>query len=348
MESPESPYASSPETAPKRSAQPRSPGPDDMEKPTHIRFLVSNTAAGCIIGKGGATITEFQSQSGARIQLSRNHEFFPGTADRIIMLSGGFDEVMKAMELIFMKLLSEVQAEDGDDVDGRMKVRLVVPNSSCGGIIGKGGSTIKSFIEESQAGIKISPQDNNYVGLNDRLVTLTGSLDEQMRAIYLILSRLSEDMHYSQSISSPFPYSGVNFSGYHGVPVGYMLPSAGPVAYNYGTNGVGGKYPSNKGLMSSTGPTRSSQGSREGPSDSVTIGVADEHIGAVVGRGGRNIMEISQVSGARIKISDRGDFMSGTSDRKVTITGAREAIRTAEAMIMQKVSANAERDPIEM
>ncbi|KAK1314077.1 hypothetical protein QJS10_CPA06g00199 [Acorus calamus] len=70
MESPESPYASSPETAPKRSAQPRSPGPDDMEKPTHIRFLVSNTAAGCIIGKGGATITEFQSQSGARIQLS--------------------------------------------------------------------------------------------------------------------------------------------------------------------------------------------------------------------------------------------------------------------------------------
>ncbi|KAK1313425.1 hypothetical protein QJS10_CPA06g00201 [Acorus calamus] len=103
-----------------------------------------------------------------------------------------------------------------------------------------------------------------------------------------------------------------------------------------------------QGLMSSTGPTRSSQGSREGPSDSVTIGVADEHIGAVVGRGGRNIMEISQVSGARIKISDRGDFMSGTSDRKVTITGAREAIRTAEAMIMQKVSANAERDPIEM
>ncbi|KAK1313426.1 hypothetical protein QJS10_CPA06g00200 [Acorus calamus] len=66
----------------------------------------------------------------------------------------------------------------------------------------------RSFIEESQAGIKISPQDNNYVGLNDRLVTLTGSLDEQMRAIYLILSRLSEDMHYSQSISSPFPYSG--------------------------------------------------------------------------------------------------------------------------------------------
>jgi len=29
----------------------------------------------------------------------------------------------------------------------------------------------------------------------------------------------------------------------------------------------------------------------------VTIGVADEHIGLVLGRGGRNIMEITQVFG---------------------------------------------------
>lgn len=34
---------------------------------------------------------------------------------------------------------------------------------------------------------------------------------------------------------------------------------------------------------------------QEDRSNSVTIGVADDHIGLVVGRGGRNIMEISQV-----------------------------------------------------
>ena len=34
---------------------------------------------------------------------------------------------------------------------------------------------------------------------------------------------------------------------------------------------------------------------QEEHSNSLTIGVADEHIGLVVGRGGRNIMEISQV-----------------------------------------------------
>lgn len=70
---------------------------------------MSNASAGCIIGKGGSTINDFQSQSGARIQLSRSHEFFPGTNDRIIMVSGLFGEVMKAMELILEKLLAEVK-----------------------------------------------------------------------------------------------------------------------------------------------------------------------------------------------------------------------------------------------
>ncbi|CAL9153170.1 unnamed protein product [Musa hybrid cultivar] len=342
MESPDLRGDSSPDTAPRRSQLPRSPTVGDKEKQTHIRFLVSNTAAGCIIGKGGSTITEFQSQSGARIQLSRNHEVFPGTSDRIILISGVFSEVMKAMELILEKLLSEV--EDSNDIESRSKVRLVVPNSSCGAIIGKGGSSIKSFIEDSRAGIKISPQDN-IAGLNDRLVTLTGSFEEQMRAIFLILSKLMEDAHYPPTFNSPFPYSGVNFPGFPGFPVGYMVPSVAYSPISYGSNGSGGKYPSNKGVASPVvpHPSQSPGGPLEGQSNSVTIAIADEHIGAVVGRGGRNIMEISQVSGARIKISDRGDFIMGTSDRKVTITGSREAIRAAEALIMQKVSTNSER-----
>ncbi|OMP12662.1 hypothetical protein COLO4_02905 [Corchorus olitorius] len=326
------------------------------EKPTYIRFLVSNAAAGSVIGKGGSTITEFQSNSGARIQLSRNHEFFPGTSDRIIMVSGTIDEVLKAMELILAKLLNELNIEDNDDGEPRTKVRLIVPNSSCGSIIGKGGATIKpmllllattsakgehnltvkaywsrkSFIEDSQAGIKISPQDNNFYGLNDRLVTLTGTLDEQMRAIDMILSKLSEDPHYSQAMHAPFSYAGIFFSGFHGIPYAYVLPSVATATYNsmsYVPNGGGGKF----------------QNHKEDRSNSVTIGVADEHIGLVLGRGGRNIMEISQVSGARIKISDRGDFMSGTTDRKVTITGSQRAIRQAESMIMQKVAYATER-----
>ncbi|XP_028783027.1 protein BTR1-like, partial [Neltuma alba] len=291
--------------------------------------LVSNAAAGSVIGKGGSTITDFQSQSGARIQLSRNHEFFPGTTDRIIMVSGATSELLKAVELILSKFLSELHTEDENTAEPKTKLRLIVPNSSCGGIIGKGGATIRSFIEDSQASIKISPQDYNYYGLNDRLVTLIGTLDEQMRALELVISKLAEDPHYSESMNTPFSYPGVVFSGYHGVPYAYVLPSVPAAAYNattYPPNGAGKKF----------------QDVKEEQSKSLTIGVADGHIGLVVGRGGRNIMEISQISGARIKISDRGDFLSGTTDRKVTITGPQGAVRTAKTMIMQKVAYAAE------
>ena len=47
-----------------------------------LKILIAATAAGSIIGKGGSTMNEFQETSGARIQLSRNGETFPGTTDR--------------------------------------------------------------------------------------------------------------------------------------------------------------------------------------------------------------------------------------------------------------------------
>ncbi|KAG2401905.1 Protein BTR1-like protein [Vigna angularis] len=414
MESTESSYVSSPEGPRKHAASPPPKSPsladnnvDSEEKPTYIRFLVSNSAAGSVIGKGGSTITEFQTQSGARIQLSRNHEFFPGTTDRIIMVSGAINEILTAVGLILSKLLSELHSEDENDAEPKTKVKLIVPNGSCGGIIGKGGATIRSFIEDSQAGIKISPQDNNYYGQNDRLVTLTGTLEEQIRAIELIVSKLAEDPQYAQSMNSPFSYPEtalyspvqpvtghlpsfgdlvsclshvpasiqffsqfctngcifgyllealtgtapdicVYFSGYQGVPYTYVLPSVAPPAYNavnYRPNGAGAKFQNSKigDFVPILSLVQTPVSIGEERSNSVTMGVADEHIGLVVGRGGRNIMEISQVSGARIKISDRGDYISGTTDRKVTITGAQRAIRTAETMILQKVAYASER-----
>jgi len=69
----------------------------------------------------------------------------------------------------------------------------------------------RSLVEDSHAGIKISPQDNNFIGLNDRLVTITGSLDECLHAVHLIMSKLIEDAHYSLSALSPYPYAGVWF-----------------------------------------------------------------------------------------------------------------------------------------
>jgi len=40
-----------------------------------------------VIGKAGATINTIKEASGARVKVSSNQEFFPGTNERIILVS---------------------------------------------------------------------------------------------------------------------------------------------------------------------------------------------------------------------------------------------------------------------
>jgi RNA-binding protein Nova len=70
------------------------------------------------------------------------------------------------------------------------------------------------------------------------------------------------------------------------------------------------------------------------------LALPDEHIGAVLGKSGRTISEIQVVTGARIKISDRGDFLEGTKNRKVILTGMEEGVRMAQSLLEQKIEAN--------
>ena len=68
----------------------------------------------------------------------------------------------------------------------------------------------RSFVELSQAGIRISSPKDLYAGLSDRLVTVVGTISEQMRAIDLILLKLSGNPYYTQSMNVPFSYAGMN------------------------------------------------------------------------------------------------------------------------------------------
>lgn len=82
-----------------------SAGPQDQK--LSAKFLMSNAAAGAIIGKGGASIAELQDNSQARLQLSRTAEFFPGTADRVMLIAGTLNAVLAALHLVLTKLQSE-------------------------------------------------------------------------------------------------------------------------------------------------------------------------------------------------------------------------------------------------
>lgn len=55
---------------------------------TMLKMLVSSNVAGAIIGKSGKAINEMQEECGARIRVSQASDFYPGTSDRTIVLSG--------------------------------------------------------------------------------------------------------------------------------------------------------------------------------------------------------------------------------------------------------------------
>lgn len=52
---------------------------------------------------------------------------------------------------------------------------------------------------------------------------------------------------------------------------------------------------------------------------------------------GQVINQIKNVVGVRIKVSGRDDYIEGTRDRNVTISGPAEAVKIAEQLIRKKM-----------
>mmetsp|Transcript_11955 Transcript_11955/g.14935 ORF Transcript_11955/g.14935 Transcript_11955/m.14935 type:complete len:472 (-) Transcript_11955:205-1620(-) len=75
--------------------------------------------------------------------------------------------------------------------------------------------------------------------------------------------------------------------------------------------------------------------------DSIQVTVPDSMVGGILGRGGSAIAEIQVCSNTKIKVSERGDFVPGTTNRIVTITGSSQACATAHFLISQRMASQA-------
>jgi RNA-binding protein Nova len=50
-----------------------------------FKILCPQSITGLIIGRKGAIINQLNQSTGAKIRLSQNNEFYPGTTDRILL-----------------------------------------------------------------------------------------------------------------------------------------------------------------------------------------------------------------------------------------------------------------------
>jgi len=202
-----------------------------------IKFLVSNNMAGSIIGRSGQTISDLQEQSAARIKLSQSGDCFPGTSDRVCLVQGKFDEVTKAIHLIMDKLydLQQEQAEryhegqhqemDGDSDDGDSEcdeesegsemsekilfsIRVLLPAASCGMLIGKAGSNIKSMKElSSVSAIRLSPRQRDSSSTGERILTMTAhDLQSCLDCTHLVLNGIAAHPDICRYVSASTSY----------------------------------------------------------------------------------------------------------------------------------------------
>jgi RNA-binding protein Nova len=189
--------------------------------PCAIKLLVSNNVAGYIIGRSGQTVSELQAQSSTRIKLSQTGDYFPGTQDRVCLVQGQIENVKMAMRMLLERLfmLQEQQTsqgyawqprppESGAAAPFEFVVRLLVPASSCGMIIGKSGSNIKHMEEATGvASVRLSPKegiitDPSYpptaaaaaviAATSERVVTLSGpSLESCVQCTFIIVDGMT-------------------------------------------------------------------------------------------------------------------------------------------------------------
>ncbi|XP_061173235.1 RNA-binding protein Pasilla-like isoform X9 [Saccostrea echinata] len=194
----------------------------------HLKILVPSIAAGAIIGKGGETIAQVQKEAGARVKMSKANDFYPGTTERVCLIMGGVEAVKRVHCFIMEKIREKPDPnpkpdETNKNFERHRQVKILVPNSTAGMVIGKGGNYIKQIKEESGAYIQIS-QKSKETNLPERCITVAGEIENNRKAVELILQKIVED---PQSGSCP----NISYADYTG-PVASANPTGSPFANN--------------------------------------------------------------------------------------------------------------------
>ncbi|KAJ8359298.1 hypothetical protein SKAU_G00158230 [Synaphobranchus kaupii] len=147
-----------------------------------LRLLMHGKEVGSIIGKKGETVKRIREESGARVNISEG-----SCPERIITITGPTDSVYRAFGMITYKLeedLAALVANGTVTSKPPVTLRLVIPASQCGSLIGKGGSKIKEIREGTGAQIQVA--GDLLPNSTERAVTISGTQDAIVQCVKLI------------------------------------------------------------------------------------------------------------------------------------------------------------------
>ncbi|XP_048687835.1 poly(rC)-binding protein 2 isoform X12 [Lepidochelys kempii] len=274
-----------------------------------IRLLMHGKEVGSIIGKKGESVKKMREESGARINISEGN-----CPERIITLAGPTNAIFKAFAMIIDKLEEDISSSMTNSTAASrppVTLRLVVPASQCGSLIGKGGCKIKEIRESTGAQVQVA--GDMLPNSTERAITIAGIPQSIIECVKQICVVMLESPPKGVTIpyrpkpsSSPVIFAGGQLTKLHQLA---MQQSHFPMSH--GNTGFSG--------LDASAQTTSHE-----------LTIPNDLIGCIIGRQGAKINEIRQMSGAQIKIANP---VEGSTDRQVTITGSAASISLAQYLI---------------
>ncbi|KAK2588292.1 hypothetical protein KPH14_004311 [Odynerus spinipes] len=336
---------------------------DDPSVTLTIRLIMQGKEVGSIIGKKGEIVKRFREESGAKINISDG-----SCPERIVTVTGPTNSIFKAFTLIckkFEEWCSQFHDIQGGGAGGGggvprppITLRLIVPASQCGSLIGKGGSKIKEIREVTGASIQVASE--MLPNSTERAVTISGTSEAITQCIYHICCVMLESPPKGATIPyRPKPQVGgplilaggqaYTIQGNYAVPAHSDMgklgsnPLAGLAALGLGSlatpANTGGINPAALAALAGS-QLRTNNTNRQQPAannQTHEMTVPNELIGCIIGKGGTKIAEIRQISGAMIRISNCEEREGGATDRTITITGNPDAVALAQYLINMSV-----------
>ncbi|NXJ79474.1 PCBP3 protein, partial [Trogon melanurus] len=291
-------------------------------------------------------------QSGARINISEGN-----CPERIVTITGPTDAIFKAFAMIAYKFEEDITNSMSNSTATSkppVTLRLVVPASQCGSLIGKGGSKIKEIRESTGAQVQVA--GDMLPNSTERAVTISGTPDAIIQCVKQICVVMLESPPKGATIpyrpkpaSTPVIFAGgqaYTIQGQYAIPHPDQLTKLHQLAMQQTPFTPLGQTTPAFPVLTVVGKQRSSTAlslqaitifpcicpglDASPPASTHELTIPNDLIGCIIGRQGTKINEIRQMSGAQIKIANATE---GSSERQITITGTPANISLAQYLI---------------
>ncbi|KAK3218226.1 hypothetical protein Dsin_012196 [Dipteronia sinensis] len=329
---------------------------------TVYRIVCPSRKIGGVIGKGGSIVKALREETQAKItvadsvtgsgsderviiiyssptKISRKQNSDQGSAadnekDSMEPHCAAQDALLKVHDRIVEEDLFGGMASDEDNDNNAVTARLLVPNNMVGCLLGKRGDVIQKLRSETGANIRVLPADRlpPCAMSTDELVQISGKPDVAKRALYEVSTLLHQNPRKDKAPSGlPLAYGG---QGFHpsGAPMTNMHPpgnsmwppriSSSQAMPPIPWMGGHGNQPSGFGPGGFSDVPPAHRGEEASAEFSMKILCSAGKIGGVIGKGGSNVKQIQQETGASIHVEDA----STESDERVIRVSAFEGL----------------------